>query len=207
MHNPSGVAQRLNDLENDADLEFEILQLRSCSEEDSDELPRDCRGICGEDRPCRVAPRLDKHRLDVALSAGRHAAERAKLAGVIRLIAMAPSVSLLADCRPPATGADARGRSHDLPCLGRCFPEVPACFDPYDALGCRGRPEIAALVGVAIAAAQMGIPFCLPDPAGGVVLEAAVGLNPGVRAWLDPIPADSPGSIPVSVRPRSLCAV
>jgi nicotinate-nucleotide--dimethylbenzimidazole phosphoribosyltransferase len=62
-------------------------------------------------------------------------------------------------------------------------------FDPYDILGCPRLPEIAALVGVAIAGAQMGVPICLPGTLGELVARAALRLNPGVDAWFDPMPA------------------
>lgn len=201
------VTQRLNDREDDTDLEFEILRLRACFETCSNALTRVNRGVCGAHLPRGVIRQLDKHGLDVALSAGRHAAERAKLAGVGRLIAVAPSVCPAAERRPLSTGSVARYSAHELPGLDRCLPQSPACSDHYDALLCRGRPEIAALVGVAIAAAQMGIPFCLPDPAGGIAVDAAVGLNPGVLSWLDSIPVRRPRSVPSPAYPRSLCAV
>jgi nicotinate-nucleotide--dimethylbenzimidazole phosphoribosyltransferase len=154
-----------------------------------------------------VPHQLDKHGLDVALSAGRHAAERAKLAGVGRLIAMAPSLCPAAAWQLPITAADGGHTVRQLPCPDWSLYNAIACFDFYDALLCRGRSEIAALVGIAIAAAQMGIPFCLPDSAGGVAVEAAVGLNPGVRAWLESMLAERPGSVPSPVSPRAPCAV
>lgn len=200
------VARRLNDLEDDANLKIEILRLRACSEVCSDSLAPDCRWIRGEDPPCRMARPLDKHRLDIALSAGRHAAERAKLAGVAHLIGVAPSVHPATEWWLGTTDASAPDAAHELPGLDGYLPEPSVCFNPYDALGDLGSPEIAALVGVAVAAAQMGIPFCLPDPAGGIAVDAAVGLNPGVRAWLDPIPVVRPFSRPSPERPRSLCA-
>ncbi|WP_147431207.1 nicotinate-nucleotide--dimethylbenzimidazole phosphoribosyltransferase [Thiocapsa rosea] len=203
----STVADHLNCPEDDTDLEIEILRLRVDLEMCSNGRARVHPWICGEHPRCRLTRPLDKHRLDVALSAGRHAAERAKLAGVAHLIGVAPSVRPVPRWWLRATDAFAPCAGYEFPCLDRCLGEPPFCFDPYDALRCRGRPEIAALVGVAIAAAQMGIPFCLPDPAGEIAVDAAVGLNPGVRAWLDPISADRPGSVPAPMRPRSLCAL
>jgi hypothetical protein len=205
--NLPAVAPCWNGLEEGADLQREILRLRACSEMRSDGLAPDNRWCCCGHLPCRVNRQLDKHGLDVALSAGRHAAERAKLAGVTRLVGVAPSISPAAECRRRTSDASARHAAHELSCLERCLTEPPDLFDPYDALRCRGRPEIAALVGVAIAAAQMGIPFCLPDPAGRVALDAALGLNPGVGAWLAPLPAERPASLLGPGRPRSLCAV
>jgi nicotinate-nucleotide--dimethylbenzimidazole phosphoribosyltransferase len=131
---------------------------------------------------------MDKHRLDLALSAGRHAAERAKLAGVERLVGFAPLLD-------SETGRDLPGRAG----FGKAAASIPHCCvwslrtdvsrrDPYAVLSCPGLPEIAALVGVAIAGAQMGVSICLPGPAGEVVSHLAVLLNHGVSAWLDPAP-------------------
>ena len=206
LPNLPAVARRLNDLEDDADIEIEILRLRACSEASSDSPPPDCRWIRGEDSPSRRASQLDKHRLDIALSAGRHAAERAKLAGVAHLIGVAPSVHPATEWWPRTTDTSAPDAAHEPPGLDGCLPEPSVCFDTYDALGDLGSPEIAALVGVAVAAAQMGIPFCLPDPAGCIALDAAVGVNPGVRAWLDPIPVVRHFWRPSPGRARSLCA-
>jgi nicotinate-nucleotide--dimethylbenzimidazole phosphoribosyltransferase len=206
------TAQRLYGLDEETDLGLEILRLRACSEMCSGCLAPHNRWLCGGHLPCRTIGRLDKHGLDVALSAGRHAAERAKLAGVTRLIGlapsvMAPSVMASAECWRRTRGASSRQVAHELSCLDRRFPEPPVRFDPYDALRCRGYPEIAALVGAAIAAAQMGIPFGLPDPAGAVAIDAALAMNPGVRAWLDPLPAESPALVLAPGRSCSRCDV
>jgi hypothetical protein len=113
--------------------------------------------------------RLDKHRLDVALSAGRQAAERARLAGIPLLIGLVPpSMDALAE----ATGA-----AHRLCPVGHPVPP-----DPYSALALECAQH-AVLVGLAIAAAQMGIRVCLPGPIGARSLTRAMRLNPGVRVW------------------------
>ena len=77
---------------------------------------------------------MDRHSLDVALSVGRHAAERAKLAGCVRLTGI-------------GHGLDSELRSvsdthfHGLGGVG------PACTRAYAALRHLGRFEIAGLVG------------------------------------------------------------
>lgn len=184
LHDLSSFLRHRDVLEDAMLLDLDILRLGGCAPMRSDGAAPDCRWIRGEDVSCRSSGRLDKHRLDVALSAGRHAAERAKLAGVRHLIGVAPSVCF----------GIGRHAAHEMPCLGPSRPGGSAGSDPYDALGGSGLPEVAALVGVAIAAAQMGIPLCLPDPAGGVATDLAVRLNPGVGAWLGAIPAAMPAS-------------
>lgn len=102
--------------------------------------------------------RLDKHRLDIALSLGRHAAERARLAGARHLIVLASGMTeRLAAPTPP---------------------------DPYEQLRAFGQVEIAALVGTAIACAQIGLQVSLPDRLGGLAAATALRLNPSIRDWL-----------------------
>ncbi|CRI67133.1 hypothetical protein THIOKS140005 [Thiocapsa sp. KS1] len=197
LHDLPSFLRHRDVLENAMLLDLDILRLRVYAPMRSDGAAPGCRWIRSEDVPCESSGRLDKHRLDVALSAGRHAAERAKLAGVRRLIGVAPSVC-------SAIGPNA---AYAMPCLARNRPSGGAGSDPYDALGCRGLPEVAALVGVAIAAAQMGIPLCLPDPAGGVATDVAVRLNPGVRSWLGAIPALMPASPRYPDRSHTLSAI
>jgi hypothetical protein len=150
---------------------------------------------CGIDR-------LDKHQVDISLSAGRHAAERAKLAGIQLLIGMASSaghdVHAVASTTDPVCGGLVPfgfSRSHPCPFgasqdqaslhVGRARMADPCHLDPYDGLRCLGQPAVAALAGAAIAGAQIGIPVCLPGPIGAVAALAAMRLNPGVRNWLE----------------------
>jgi hypothetical protein len=110
----------------------------------------------------------EKHRLDVALSMGRQAAERARLAGVRLVIGRVA------------------GPREVVPPLGferRCPERCGAMRDPYLRLGRLGSVECAALVGMAIAAAQMGVRVCLPGRSGAWSLGCARRLNPGVRHW------------------------
>ncbi|WP_153018628.1 hypothetical protein [Marichromatium gracile] len=109
---------------------------------------------------------LSVHRLDVLLSIGRHAAERARLAGVARLRAQGP---LLLSATPP---------------LG----------DPYPWLARHGDPVLVALVGLCVAAGQIGLRATV-DPA---VARAACALHPGVACWLDHPAPSRP--VPVAAR-------
>lgn len=146
--------------------------------------PALCRWPKDDPGTCCCSPRMDKHRLDLTLSAGRHAAERAKLAGIGHLLASAPRL----DAGVPLVSPD-----HGCRVMNDGF-----CVDPYSQLRCAGHPEIAALVGVAIAGAQMGLSVHLPGPLGEVVARAALRLNPGIRGWLDVSRAEP------SARPRPI---
>jgi hypothetical protein len=173
-----------------ANPDIELLRLRALDSTHGN-VVRYCRcsgiddGLC-----CRTNP-IDKHRLDVALSAGRHAAERAKLAGVGLLVGLAPRLDPAMDALSPPGAASGAGAASAPHCFGRHLMADVFGFDPYDILGCPRFPEIAALVGVAIAGAQMGVPLCLPGPLGELVARAAAHLNPGVDTWFDPMPAGS----------------
>lgn len=103
---------------------------------------------------------LDTHRLDVALSVGRHAVERARLAGCVRVIG-----------------------------VGQCAPmslmrALQAGKDPYDALRRWGEFEIAALTGMAIAGAQIGVQVRLQGRAARPAALAATALHPDIGSWL-----------------------
>lgn len=100
--------------------------------------------------------RLDVHGLDRALSMGRHAAERAKLAGVERLQGVA------------------MGDAPDRP---------PRQTDPYAWLLELGRADLAVMIGLTIAAAQMGLVVSLGGRAGALAQRMAITLNSGVSDW------------------------
>lgn len=163
----------------------EILRLRGCA-------PRHC-AEWGR-------PSLDKHRLDLALSAGRHAAERAKLAGVDHLVALIDArdghVRVAAPVVPmPRRIEHADARACLAPCgvASRCARPCP-CDESvagsgvadahYEALARCGLGALGVLVGATIASAQLGIRIRLPGRAGLRAARAAIGLNPGVTQWL-----------------------
>ncbi|BCU07449.1 hypothetical protein Atep_21260 [Allochromatium tepidum] len=117
---------------------------------------------------------LDRHRLDVALSRGRHAAERAKLAGCCKLLCLGIGADDALDDRQPfATSRPTRQAA-------------------YAGLRRIARFEIAALTGALIAGAQMGLQAYPGGRQARFAAELALALNPGVRDWL----IDSPGAIP-----------
>jgi hypothetical protein len=146
--------------------------------------------------------RLDKHQVDIALSAGRHAAERAKLAGIQLLIGTVSPAGHDENTRastpdPVSVGLVTFGlrrsgpwpigssQDHGALHVGQGRMADPSRVDPYDGLRCLGQPAIAALAGAAIAGAQIGIPVYLPGPVGAVAGLVAMRLNPGVRTWLE----------------------
>lgn len=121
--------------------------------------------------------RLDRHRLDVALSCGRHAAERGKLAGCQTLI-----------CLGVATSSESvPGGAHDSAAT------VQTAYDRLRRLGCF---EIAALTGALIAGAQMGVQAYPSGSQARFAAVMALALNPGVRDWL----IDSVSAMPQPLR-------
>lgn len=119
---------------------------------------------------------LDKHQLDVALSVGRHAAERAKLAGRVLLIGSGE-----VGVRPPGVTV------HDPMSLDEMPTSVTWC-DPYLALRQQGCFAVAALVGMAIAGAQIGLPVLLHGESGRFAATIARRLHLGLGAWLSLLP-------------------
>jgi nicotinate-nucleotide--dimethylbenzimidazole phosphoribosyltransferase len=117
--------------------------------------------------PCHRRP-LDKHRLDVALSLGRHAAERAKLAGRELLVGL---------------GQDWRGRTSDAL---RADPAWRASLAdaPYEALRRLGSRETAVCVGALIAGAQIGLPVLLQGRYAAAARRVACCLHPRLGEWL-----------------------
>ena len=144
---------------------------------------------------------MDRHRLDVALSVGRHAAERAKLAGYRRLVLVdlsnGPSVAV-ADGRLD-WNADLLSDSTWM--AGHCA---------YGTLLRLGRFETAALAGALIASAQMGMRIA-PRGSGAVgAARLAVALNRRVGDWLAAPKgrrAGHPGAVPVRADRESRLAL
>ncbi|MBN2886345.1 MAG: hypothetical protein JXM75_06545 [Chromatiaceae bacterium] len=109
---------------------------------------------------------LETHALDVALSVGRHAAERASLAGVGRLLAWVQGpLGGVAGAEPTRLG-----------------------------VGQWGEPGRVALVGLCVAAAQLGLPLRLIGPGAAGLAALAVELHPGVRDWCRACAAPAPSS-------------
>jgi nicotinate-nucleotide--dimethylbenzimidazole phosphoribosyltransferase len=114
----------------------------------------------------RDSATMDKHRLDVALSLGRHAAERAKLAGCDLLI-----VAAVGKRETALTQADLIWRTS-------------VAHDPYEALRHLGSGEIAALVGAMIAGAQIGVPVLSRGAGARLAALVASCLHPNLGDWL-----------------------
>ncbi|NEX16347.1 MAG: hypothetical protein C1943_06900 [Halochromatium sp.] len=172
----------------------------------------------------RLGAAMDAYQLDLALSAGRHAVERAKLEG-IRLIqaqgagvgagitnqlwwllfgrwpvsSMATDAGLRLACRHRRTerdplALDARVRASGVggvrslvtgvdlgPILQR---HAMALSNPYLALRHLGGFEHAALVGSALAAAQLGLRWQGLGESAAIARLLALCLNPSVAPWL-----------------------
>jgi nicotinate-nucleotide--dimethylbenzimidazole phosphoribosyltransferase len=152
----------------------------------------------------RRGPALDIHQLDLALSAGRHAVERAKLAGIALVAARGAGpgehtaalalACAIAGAAPhaqglgAASGTSAGGFAGDPPDLetvrASLVRHAGHLADPYEALRRVGSLELAALVGTCLACAQLGI---LLSPLGypaRIAAVAARGLNPDIGHWL-----------------------
>jgi len=109
--------------------------------------------------------RLTRHRFEVALSRGRQAVERARLAGAAWLIG-------------ESSGDDPRALAAAL-ASGACG---------YALLRRHGQAAHAALVGATVAAAQLGLYWSPRGTGAGLAARLAVCLHPGVRDWRRPLP-------------------
>jgi len=145
-------------------------------------------------------PAMSEHQLACAMHAGRHAAERAKLAGTQLFIggemgianttaATALSCALL-EIEPallvgPGTGLDSNGIAHKVKVIQRALDLHHSHFgSPLEALRRVGGFEIAALAGSYIACAQMGIPVLVDGFIASSAALAAARLRPGTENWL-----------------------
>ena len=154
----------------------------------------------------RLGPAMDGHRLDLALSAGRQAVERARLAGAGWVLAggagRGAAVTDAAwtmvlerlDGRPAGAGpgpgaASAPGavpaRKAAKAALRRHGRSLGAALaDPYRALGLLGGYEHAALTGAAVGAGQLGLGFVAQGRSARIALALAGALNATVTPWL-----------------------
>lgn len=163
----------------------------------------------------RRSAAMDAHQLDLALSAGRHAVERAKLDGVALIWAQGQGAGAITTNQvwrqrfrhwpqafipddpastsafnkglhrhrkrsEPYPGTEAKGADADL-ALER---HAMALSDPYEALRCLGGFEHAALVGSALAAAQLGLRWQAVGESADIAMQLALCLNPSVEPWL-----------------------
>jgi len=176
----------------------------------------------------RLKAAMNRHQLDVALSAGRHAIERARLAGFGLIWAQGAGAGAimtnavwerwlhgfeggldLASDRALETGSDTRAgtcaptsTASATPCPDQgngdaaaagliLHRHAEALRDPYEALRCLGGFEHAALVGSALAAAQLGVRWLALGTSARIALRLAMELNPSVAGWLEVTPCCS----------------
>lgn len=146
------------------------------------------------------APAMTQHQAACALGAGRHAAERARLAGAQLFIggemgignttaATALACALL-DVKPqllagPGTGLTPDKVAHKAQVVQRALDvHLHHIASPFDALCRLGGFEIAALSGAYLACAHMGLPVLVDGFISTAAALVAVRVQPGVTPWL-----------------------
>jgi nicotinate-nucleotide--dimethylbenzimidazole phosphoribosyltransferase len=147
-----------------------------------------------------LGPAMNEHQLALAFHAGRHAAERAKLAGAQLFIggemgignstaATALACALL-DIAPeqlagPGTGLDAAGVQRKIDVIRRALQlHNGHMLSPLEALRRVGGFEIAALAGSYLACAHMGVPVLVDGFIASSAALAAARMHAGVKEWL-----------------------
>jgi nicotinate-nucleotide--dimethylbenzimidazole phosphoribosyltransferase len=144
-------------------------------------------------------PAMTEHQFARSLAAGRHAAERAKLAGAQLFIggemgignttaAAALACALLGAPPPqfagPGTGVNARGVAHKAEVIRRALERHNGHMgSPLETLRRLGGFEIAALTGAYCACAKVGLPALVDGFIATAAVLAAERLSPGSAAW------------------------
>ena len=144
-------------------------------------------------------PAMTEHQLALALGAGRHAAERARLAdcqlfiggemGIANTTAAAALACALLEASPttlagPGTGLDPRGVAHKAAVIQRALDHhAGSLASPLEALRRLGGFEIAALTGAYLAAAHMGLPVLVDGFISSVAALVATRIQPDVADW------------------------
>lgn len=145
-------------------------------------------------------PAMTDHQVARALSAGRHAAERARLDGSQLFIggemgianttaATALACALLgaqpADLAGPGTGLDREGVAHKATVIQRALDHhAPHLVSPLEALRRLGGFEIAALTGAYLACGHMGLPVLVDGFITTVAALVATRIQAEVADWL-----------------------
>ncbi|SEQ11083.1 nicotinate-nucleotide-dimethylbenzimidazole phosphoribosyltransferase [Ectothiorhodospira magna] len=146
-------------------------------------------------------PAMDAHQLAKAMNAGRHSAERARLAGAQLYLAgemgignttaaAAISCGLLGRdpevLAGPGTGLDPAGVQHKAQVLRRALTLHGSenLSDPVECLRRVGGFEIAAMSGAYLACAQMGMPILVDGFISSAAALATVRICPGARDWM-----------------------
>lgn len=130
-------------------------------------------------RDWRIEPAMDAHDLARALSIGRHIAERAKLDGAGLVIAAGGGA-----------GSDPAGeRMRQVIVDGGSLADAALArysglADPYRALSYIGGFEIAAVAGLCLAGAQIGMSVLVDGPAAHAGALAALMLAPDATPWV-----------------------
>lgn len=144
---------------------------------------------------------MDTHQVDVALGAGRQAAERARLAGARLLVLAGAGAGMALATLVLARGLGLErskglapghgiGRPGWIDAATAAAVEVALtrharhAGDVYEVLRRLGGLPHAALAGAAVAAAQMGLPVMASDATARLALTVAGRLNPLAAAWL-----------------------
>lgn len=147
-----------------------------------------------------VQAAMTEHQLARALAAGRHAAERARLAdaqlfiggemGIGNTTAAAALACALLDAKAdrlagPGTGLDHLGVARKAHVVQRALDlHLHSVTSAQEALRRLGGFEIAALAGSYIACAHIGLPVLVDGFISSVAALAAVRLCPSADAWL-----------------------
>ncbi|MCC7278375.1 MAG: nicotinate-nucleotide--dimethylbenzimidazole phosphoribosyltransferase [Chromatiaceae bacterium] len=145
-------------------------------------------------------PAMTDHQVALALGAGRHAAERARLEccqlfiggemGIANTTAAAALACALLGAPPrdlagPGTGLDQEGVAHKAAVIQRALDHHAAHLaSPLEALRRLGGFEIAALAGAYLACAHMGLPVLVDGFITTVSALVATRLQPQVADWL-----------------------
>ncbi len=145
------------------------------------------------------APAMSLEQCTRALHAGRHSAERARLAGAQLYLggemgianttaAAALACALLGEAPErlagPGTGLDATGVARKAEIVRRALALHRAhLHDPYEALRRVSGFEIAALAGAYLACAKMGLPVLVDGFISTAAALAAERLCPGTAQW------------------------
>jgi nicotinate-nucleotide--dimethylbenzimidazole phosphoribosyltransferase len=153
----------------------------------------------GTNNFCHTAA-MGEEQLTRAMHAGRHRAERAKLAGAQLFIggemgignttAAAALACALLDARPealagPGTGLDGTGVSRKVEVIRRALTHHGDLRErPLEALRCLGGFEIAALTGAYMACAHMGLPVLVDGFITSVAALVASRLCTGASEWM-----------------------
>lgn len=142
---------------------------------------------------------MSEQQLALALAAGRHAAERAKLAGaqlfiagemgIANTTAASAIATALLNVAPnllagPGTGIDSKGVSHKATVIQRALNLHQAHLNtPEEILRRLGGFEIAAMCGAYIACAQLGLAVLIDGFISSVAALTATHINPEVAGW------------------------